>query len=193
MSAIEAITSRRKQVSMASGRVITLRVWNGTISNLTLMALGSSAPEILLSTIELFKRGMFAGDLGPSTIIGSAAFNLMMIVGFCIVIIPSPEIRTIKEMPVFIVTAFFSLFAYGLIVVVLISITPDVVDASEALVTLLCFPLLVVVAYLADIGVFGNIMRIAASKVRWAGESDVPDAAVMRICDLVGSHIASTG
>ena len=33
---------------------MTVRVWNETVSNLTLMALGSSAPEILLSLIEVF-------------------------------------------------------------------------------------------------------------------------------------------
>ena len=33
--------------------VTTVRVWNETVSNLTLMALGSSAPEILLSVIEV--------------------------------------------------------------------------------------------------------------------------------------------
>jgi len=33
--------------------VMTVRIWNETVSNLTLMALGSSAPEILLSVIEV--------------------------------------------------------------------------------------------------------------------------------------------
>lgn len=33
--------------------VKTVRIWNETVSNLTLMALGSSAPEILLSVIEV--------------------------------------------------------------------------------------------------------------------------------------------
>lgn len=33
--------------------ITTVRVWNETVSNLTLMALGSSAPEILLSVIEV--------------------------------------------------------------------------------------------------------------------------------------------
>lgn len=33
--------------------VTTVRIWNETVSNLTLMALGSSAPEILLSVIEV--------------------------------------------------------------------------------------------------------------------------------------------
>lgn len=35
--------------------VTTVRIWNETVSNLTLMALGSSAPEILLSVIEVHK------------------------------------------------------------------------------------------------------------------------------------------
>jgi solute carrier family 8 (sodium/calcium exchanger) len=32
------------------------------------MALGSSAPEILLSIIEVVGKGFEAGDLGPNTI-----------------------------------------------------------------------------------------------------------------------------
>ena len=32
-------------------------VWNDTVANLTLMALGSSAPEILLAVIELLGTG----------------------------------------------------------------------------------------------------------------------------------------
>lgn len=42
-------------ITMPSGdtSVATVRIWNETVSNLTLMALGSSAPEILLSVIEV--------------------------------------------------------------------------------------------------------------------------------------------
>lgn len=39
--------------------VTTVRIWNETVSNLTLMALGSSAPEILLSVIEVWKTFTF--------------------------------------------------------------------------------------------------------------------------------------
>jgi len=61
------------------------QVWNATIANLTLMALGSSAPEILLSVIETLNTlGEPAGELGPSTIVGSAAFNLLVISGVSI-------------------------------------------------------------------------------------------------------------
>lgn len=48
-----------------------MKVWNETVANLTLMALGSSAPEILLSIIEIAKNDFKAGDLGPGTIVGT--------------------------------------------------------------------------------------------------------------------------
>ncbi|KIH52102.1 hypothetical protein ANCDUO_17798 [Ancylostoma duodenale] len=47
-----------------------VKVWNPTVANLTLMALGSSAPEILLSIIEIVGNGFRSGDLGPGTIVG---------------------------------------------------------------------------------------------------------------------------
>lgn len=57
MQAIERITSSEREVTVKkpSGEVftVTVRIWNETVSNLTLMALGSSAPEIMLSIIEV--------------------------------------------------------------------------------------------------------------------------------------------
>ena len=55
---------------------------------MTLMALGSSAPEILLAIIEVFGNKFEAGELGPGTIVGSAAFNLFVIIGICVYVIP---------------------------------------------------------------------------------------------------------
>ncbi|CAJ1460359.1 unnamed protein product [Effrenium voratum] len=71
VEAIEGITSTKRRVLQRStGRVITVSVWNGTVANLTLLALGSSAPEILLSVVEIIGNGCFAGELGPATIVG---------------------------------------------------------------------------------------------------------------------------
>jgi len=70
------------------------------VANLTLMALGSSAPEILLSCIEIIGRGFRAGELGPGTIVGSAAFNLFCITGFCVIGVPAPETRRIEAINV---------------------------------------------------------------------------------------------
>ena len=46
-------------------QAVVVKVWNETVANLTLMALGSSAPEIMLSVIEIWAKGFHAGDLGP--------------------------------------------------------------------------------------------------------------------------------
>ena len=102
MCAIEKITSKTKKIKIASTKedvpeVIEIPVWNGTVANLTLMALGSSAPEILLSCIEIVSRGFEAGELGPGTIVGSAAFNLLAISAVCIIGIPKGETRRIDQ------------------------------------------------------------------------------------------------
>lgn len=52
----QVITSQEKEITIkrpnGETTTATVRIWNETVSNLTLMALGSSAPEILLSVIE---------------------------------------------------------------------------------------------------------------------------------------------
>ena len=117
MESIETITASEKEVTVKDPKtgkntIIVVRVWNETVANLTLMALGSSAPEILLSVVEIFSKGFKAGDLGPGTIVGSAAFNLFMIIGLCMYVIPDDEVRKIKHLRVFLVTATWSVFAY---------------------------------------------------------------------------------
>ena len=75
-------------------------MWNDTVANLSLLALGTSAPEILLSVIEIVGNNFEAGDLGPGTIVGSAAFNLLFISAICIYCIPEDEIRRIASVKV---------------------------------------------------------------------------------------------
>ena len=60
MCAIERITSQTRATKVTidgTVQVIQVRIWNDTVANLTLMALGSSAPEILLSVIEIVGGG----------------------------------------------------------------------------------------------------------------------------------------
>lgn len=87
MEAIEVITSK-EVILEVEGRQVVAQVWNATVANLSLMALGSSAPEIILTLIEVATDGFFQGELGPSTIVGSAAFNLLFIIAVCVVSIP---------------------------------------------------------------------------------------------------------
>ncbi|XP_063717435.1 sodium/calcium exchanger 2-like isoform X2 [Symsagittifera roscoffensis] len=129
---------------------VEIKVWNDTVANLTLMALGSSAPEILLAIIETIGNGFEAGELGPATIVGSAAFNLHVITGVCISSIPNGEKKTIKEGGVFVCTAVISLLAYFWLYVILGPISKNVVDVWEAVLTLCFFPILVILAYLVD-------------------------------------------
>lgn len=59
-SSVQVITSQEKEITIkrpnGETTTATVRIWNETVSNLTLMALGSSAPEILLSVIEVSAR-----------------------------------------------------------------------------------------------------------------------------------------
>jgi len=96
------------------------------------MALGSSAPEIILNVLEAVQGlGGCPGKLGPSTIVGSAAFNLLCITGASIIAV-TPEndksekdeglpvgIKKINDMGVFTITAFSSVFAYVWLFIVL--------------------------------------------------------------------------
>jgi len=90
------------------------------------MALGSSAPEILLSVIETVSNmGGCPGELGASTIVGSASFNLLVISAVSLYAVneendTDPDrdntvpkgVKKINDMGVFSITATSSIFAY---------------------------------------------------------------------------------
>uniref|UniRef100_A0AAZ1XGU3 Calx-beta domain-containing protein n=1 Tax=Oreochromis aureus TaxID=47969 RepID=A0AAZ1XGU3_OREAU len=154
MASIEVITSQERRITIKkpNGEKITttVRIWNETVSNLTLMALGSSAPEILLSVVEVCGHNFNAGELGPNTIVGSAAFNMFVIIGLCVSVIPEGETRKVKHLRVFFITAAWSVFAYTWLYLILAVFSPGVVEIWEGLLTLFFFPLCVGLAYIAD-------------------------------------------
>ncbi|XP_035214860.1 sodium/calcium exchanger 3-like isoform X2 [Stegodyphus dumicola] len=154
MASIEVITSKEKEVVIkkpnGETQNISVRIWNETVSNLTLMALGSSAPEILLSIIEVYAQDFEAGELGPGTIVGSAAFNMFVIIGICVWSVPTTENRKIKHLRVFFVTMTWSVFAYIWLYLILTLFSPGVIDVWEGLVTFMFFPATVLTAYIAD-------------------------------------------
>ncbi|XP_046597282.1 sodium/calcium exchanger 2 isoform X3 [Neodiprion virginianus] len=154
MAAIEVITSKEKElVVRRQGRepqIVVVRVWNETVANLTLMALGSSAPEILLSIIEIWAKNFQAGELGPGTIVGSAAYNLFVIISLCVFVIPEGETRKIKHLRVFFVTATWSIFAYVWLYIILAVSSPGVLEVWEGILTFSFFPATVLTAYVAD-------------------------------------------
>lgn len=154
MSSIEVITSQERRITIKKPNgetaTTTVRIWNETVSNLTLMALGSSAPEILLSVVEVCGHNFDAGELGPNTIVGSAAFNMFVIIGLCVSIIPDGDHRKVKHLRVFFVTAAWSIFAYTWLYLILAVISPGIVEVWEGLLTLFFFPICVVFAWVAD-------------------------------------------
>eukprot|EP00639_Heterosigma_akashiwo_P010030 CAMPEP_0206362912 /NCGR_PEP_ID=MMETSP0294-20121207/1268_1 /ASSEMBLY_ACC=CAM_ASM_000327 /TAXON_ID=39354 /ORGANISM="Heterosigma akashiwo, Strain CCMP2393" /LENGTH=249 /DNA_ID=CAMNT_0053808135 /DNA_START=131 /DNA_END=877 /DNA_ORIENTATION=- len=165
MASIEVITSKERVVTLPDSSKITVKTWNATVANLTLMALGSSAPEILLSVIEILSGGFFSGALGPSTIVGSAAFNLMFISAVCVVAVPPGEARTLNQLGVFFITAGFSIFAYVWLILILMVWTPDRVTVVEGVLTALFFPLLVILCYLVDAGYLDRLLKRNLDKV----------------------------
>lgn len=177
MAAIEVITSQEREIRVTDAhgnkQVVMVRYWNETVSNLTLMALGSSAPEILLSVIEIFGRHFEAGDLGPNTIVGSAAYNLFVIIGYCILVVPAGEVRRIKHLRVFFVTASWSVFAYVWLYLILAAISPGVIDLWEAVLTFLFFPLTVITAYFVDVKIFvGNFLQKKIKSTKLVKDED---------------------
>lgn len=155
MEAIEEITSQTRTVEVPghNGKpsyIIELPVWNATVANLTLMALGSSAPEILLSVIGTVQDiEAIPSKLGPSTIVGSAAFNLLVISGLSILAV-GEEPKKVYDVGVFAVTSISSLFAYIWLYLTLKEISPDVIESWEAWVTFVFFFLLIILAFGAD-------------------------------------------
>ncbi|XP_036345915.1 sodium/calcium exchanger 1-like, partial [Rhagoletis pomonella] len=154
MESIEVITSSEKRVTVLNKNgqkeTISVRVWSQTVANLTLMALGSSAPEIFLSIIEMFQKNFEAGDLGPGTIVGSAAYNLFIIIAICMVVIPKGQVRKIRNFRVFVVTSVWSTFAYIWLCLIVKYISPGVIDIWEGLLTFIFFPILVYHAYITE-------------------------------------------
>ena len=128
------------------------------------MALGSSAPEIILNIYEtLITLGGTPGELGASTIVGSGAFNFLVISGVSIYAVHEGNddrdqgeldeddtplgVKKIYDMGVFTITCATSVFAY---IWVFIALRDFEVTPLEAWITLLMMFLLLAAAYTAD-------------------------------------------
>uniref|UniRef100_A0A8C4HIZ0 Calx-beta domain-containing protein n=1 Tax=Dicentrarchus labrax TaxID=13489 RepID=A0A8C4HIZ0_DICLA len=133
---------------MASIEVITSQVrmseWRNTFNYLFLFSVQHH------TIYPVCGHKFEAGELGPGTIVGSAAFNMFVILGICVWTIPAGETRKIKHLRVFFITAFWSIFAYIWLYLILSVMSPGVVEVWEALVTLLYFPVCVILAWIAD-------------------------------------------
>lgn len=128
------------------------------------MALGSSAPEILLSIIETVTTlGQTPGELGPSTIVGSAAFNFLIITAVSIYTVNEKNdtrtidetnedgttigVKKIADLGVFTITTVWSIVAYCWLYYCL---TDSIIQLWEAILTFAFFWILIIMAFVAD-------------------------------------------
>jgi len=155
VAGIEVITAQTHivvRIDKAGNRVEREEeVWNWVVANITLLAVGSSSPEILLSLIDtLLTLDQPAGQIGASTIVGSAAYNLFIISAVCMVCLPAGTFRKIEHLKVFIWTTSWSLWAYFWLWIVYKKVSPNVIEVWEAWVTLAFMPLFVWSTYMVD-------------------------------------------
>lgn len=66
----------------------------GVIIGLTIVAMGTSAPELAVSTSAAIKG---ANEIALSNVVGSNIFNLLGVVGICAMIHPLPIDKTIMK------------------------------------------------------------------------------------------------
>jgi len=126
------------------------RVFKNTLVNLTLKAIGSAIPVILLCSIEVLAKGFKAGDLGLSSVVGSAAFNLFIIIGISISAFPNKETRKVQNLGVLLITAFWTTFAFSWTYSVLGAISYGMVETWEAVLTILLFPISFATAFIGE-------------------------------------------
>lgn len=82
------------------------------IIGLTIVALGTSAPELAVSTSAALQG---SNEIALSNVVGSNIFNLLCVLGVCALIYPVPvDVRILKrDFPTTIVSTVFVLFATG--------------------------------------------------------------------------------
>ncbi|PQQ03109.1 magnesium/proton exchanger [Prunus yedoensis var. nudiflora] len=128
------------------------KVWNFTIADISLLAFGTSFPQISLATIDAIRNlgNLYAGGLGPGTLVGSAAFDLFPIHAVCVVVPRAGELKKIADVGVWLVELFWSFWAYIWLYIILEVWTPNVITIWEALLTVLQYGLLLMHAYAQD-------------------------------------------
>ncbi len=85
----------------------------GLIIGLTIVALGTSAPELAVSTLAAFQG---SNEIALSNVIGSNTFNLLGVLGICALIYPLPVDKGVlkRDFPVSIIATVFLLCATSL-------------------------------------------------------------------------------
>ncbi|CAH1398559.1 unnamed protein product [Nezara viridula] len=152
MSSIEYIVSKRKKMYTLREDVaekLQKKIWDAVVANLTLLCLGTSAPEVFLSIIEVVGHNFELGYIGPGAIVGSASVNLL-IIAFCNFALDDGEVASIQKYAVFSFTGLFSVFSFLWIYIILAISSRGIVELWEACLTFTFYPILVAGAYILN-------------------------------------------
>ncbi|KAG7357370.1 CaCA family Na+/Ca+ antiporter [Nitzschia inconspicua] len=97
------------------------------VAGATLMAAGGSAPELFTSLIGTFRES----EIGFGTIVGSATFNILFVIGMCSLL--AKEVLTLTWWPLFRDSSYYTV---GLVVLAIFSgvVTPNEIYLWEAIV-----------------------------------------------------------
>eukprot|EP00931_Biecheleriopsis_adriatica_P029277 TRINITY_DN17399_c0_g1_i7.p1 TRINITY_DN17399_c0_g1~~TRINITY_DN17399_c0_g1_i7.p1 ORF type:complete len:759 (-),score=135.31 TRINITY_DN17399_c0_g1_i7:99-2327(-) len=126
----------------------TVKVWNGTVASLTLVANDETI-----------------GELGPSIILGASAFKLLVVLAAWIATVPSPRLEVLQTAPIVYIAGLILLLACAWLLVTVHIHSPDVVDVWECTLTMFMFPILVSACYVCDrTCVVGNSEGLPANK-----------------------------
>ncbi|KAK9161593.1 hypothetical protein Syun_007934 [Stephania yunnanensis] len=163
------------------------KVWNYAIADISLLAFGTSFPQISLATIDAFRNlgQIYAGGLGPGTLVGSAAFDLFPIHAVCVVVPKAESLKKISDIGVWLVELFWSFWAYIWLYIILEVWTPNVVTLWESLLTVLQYALLLMHAYVQDKRWPYLSLPLAASErpEEWVPEETIPSHYDDDTCD----------
>lgn len=109
------------------------------VAGASLMAMGSSAPELAIALIALFSGGGEHSDLGIATIVGSAVFNILVITGVSAIARPARI-----TFPVVVRDTIMYGASIGLLLVVF---SDGVITLGEAAIFLLLYVIYLVILY----------------------------------------------
>mmetsp|Transcript_17659 Transcript_17659/g.27765 ORF Transcript_17659/g.27765 Transcript_17659/m.27765 type:complete len:740 (+) Transcript_17659:2196-4415(+) len=113
--------------------VITLKLdISNDVAGATLMAAGGSAPELATSLIGTFQRS----DVGFSTIVGSAVFNVLFVIGICAFASPTP--LELTWWPLFRDCTYYA-FGLAVLAIFFIGISKKEIIWYEALILLILY------------------------------------------------------
>ena len=109
------------------------------VAGASLMAMGSSAPELAIAIFALFTAGGTHSDIGIGTIVGSAIFNILVITGASAVANPAHISWKVITRDIF-------MYAIG-VVLLLFTIWDGQVTFAEAVIYLIIYAIYLLVLY----------------------------------------------